>query len=196
MFYRFTLLFPLVCLTLAPSSLAWAADPENVVTDEQILRTVGLSCDGPALVQFLRNRSLGEFDRKEIEALVDKLDSPQAEERDRAAGELVARGAPAIPLLRQALRDPDAPRIAAGARRCLQYLEGDQGTVLPAAVVRLLAQKKPAGAVPALLDYLPFADDEAVLDEIKEALGTLTEKDPPSFALLLRAWTIPPPCAA
>ena len=93
MFYRFTLLFPLVCLTLAPSSLAWAADPENVVTDEQILRTVGLSCDGPALVQFLRNRSLGEFDRKEIEALVDKLDSPQAEERDRAAGELVARGA-------------------------------------------------------------------------------------------------------
>src|SRR5262249_24936971 len=44
---------------------------------------------------------------------------------------------------------------------------------LPAAALRLVAWRKPAGAVEVLLNYLPFADTEAQAGEVKRVLAAL-----------------------
>ena len=44
---------------------------------------------------------------------------------------------------------------------------------LPLAAARLLALRKPAGAVAVLLDYLPFAEDETLSDEVQATLASL-----------------------
>jgi HEAT repeat protein len=171
--------------------LSQAVDADSVLTDEQVLRTAGLSSDGPDLIEFFRGRTLAETDGERLAVLIGKLGSPSAAERDRATGELVTLGAPATPLLRQATRDSDAPEIAAGARRCLQFLESNRNASLPAVAARLLVQKKPPGAAQALLDYLPFADDDSVLEDVKAALAALVESDAGSASICLRALNDP-----
>jgi HEAT repeat protein len=170
-------------LFLAPSGRAGAADPD-ALTDEQLLRSAGVATDDAGLLSFFRKRSQVEVDPDQVAALVQKLGSKSSEERDRAAGELVALGPLAVPALRQATRDPDEPGTATAAQKCLKFIEADNRAVLPAAAARLLVQKKAQGAAEALLDYLPFADDETVLDEIKAALSSLVspgEKIDPAF---------------
>jgi HEAT repeat protein len=48
---------------------------------------------------------------------------------------------------------------------------------LPIAAARLLALRQPPEAVEVLLAYLPFADDSAVLDEVRTTLASLALKD-------------------
>ena len=55
------------------------------------------------------------------------------EVRDKAAAELISLGPVAIPVLRQAVKDPDEPTVAEQARRCLRFLEGSQAGGLPIA---------------------------------------------------------------
>jgi HEAT repeat protein len=152
---------------------------DTQLTDDQLLRSAGLSPDGAALVGFFKARTQLTADRAKVVGLIDKLGSKQAGERDKAMGELVALGAHAVPRLRQATRDPDAPQVAAAARRCLAFIEasGPGSPSLPAAAARVLAQKKVPGAAEALLDYLPFADDDNVMEEIRLALGSLATRD-------------------
>jgi HEAT repeat protein len=161
-------------------------DSGGALTDEQTLRSAGLGADGPALLGFFRARTQTQADPAKVAALVGKLTSKTAEEREKASGGLVALGPLAVPALRQATRDPDEPEVAAAARRCLQFIEGTQAAVLPAAAARLLAQKKPQGAADALLDYLPYADDENLLEEVKGSLAALAQDGGKPDSALLR----------
>src|SRR5262249_28757492 len=62
------------------------------------------------------------------------------------------------------------------ARQCLEQLAGDPDTPLVAATVRLLALRRPPGAVEALLDYSPWAPDEAGAREVRGALAALADE--------------------
>jgi HEAT repeat protein len=86
---------------------------------------------------------------------------------------LLAWGPLAIPVLRAAAADPDNGAVAQRAARCLEFLDGNSSSALPAAAIRLLARRKPAGATEALLAYLPFAGDEMILKEIHGALAVV-----------------------
>jgi len=156
-----------------------SADPENQLTDEQFLRSAGLSPDGAGLVEFFKARTQLSVDPEKIAGLIAKLGSKKAEERDKATGDLVSAGPVAVPQLRQATRDPDEPQVAAAARRVLGLIEssGPAAPSLPAVAARVLAMKKTPAAAEALLDFLPFADDDNVLDEIKAALASLATRD-------------------
>jgi HEAT repeat protein len=176
---RLPLLLLAAGVALAAAGLARADEPAGALTDEQTLRAAGLGADAPALLAFFRARTRTQADPEEVAALVARLGSPTAEERERAAGRLVSLGPLAVPALRQTTRDPDEPAPAAAARRCLQFIDGDRAGALPAAAARLLAQKRPGGAAEALLDYLPFADDENLLEEVKSALSALATADSP-----------------
>src|SRR5439155_10611490 len=57
---------------------------------------------------------------------------------------------------------------------------------LPILAARVLAKQRPKGAAPALLAYLPFADSEQIIDEIKYALAEVGHDDEgkPDEALL------------
>jgi hypothetical protein len=92
--------------------------------------------------------------------------------REGATAELVGRGLAAIGPLRQAKHDPDI-EIARRAERCLEQIEKVPSSALSAAAARLVAARKPEGAVSVLLAYLPVADDENVTEEVRNALAAV-----------------------
>ena len=162
---------PVFCICLL---LAWAGSARAQVKEEAIdelkLQAAGLATDGPGLLDFFRHRTLASVAPEKLETLIDKLGDKDAAGRTRAARELVGLGPLAVPALRLAVSDPDSP-AAGAARQCLKALSGEEAGELPAAAARVLAQRRPRGAAAALLAYLPLADAEDVLDEIKNALA-------------------------
>lgn len=166
---------------------------ERDLTDEQTLQSAGLSTDGPALLSFFQKRSQPLGDRVRIAALIQQLKDPSRETRDQAMAELISLGAVAVPLLRQAVKDPDDREIAGRARHCLRYLEGETGSGLTAAAARLVAKRRPAGAASTLLVFLPFAEDETVLKEVQTTLTSVAYHDGRPDPFLIRAINDPVP---
>src|SRR5438067_7522014 len=172
-----------VCLLLAgPLALllaraAAADDPRQVAADERRLQAVKLKHDGPALLEFFRQRSLTDLERANVELLIQRLGSRAFRAREQAATELIARGPVVVELLKEHLKGPD-PEIARRAEKCIERIkEKDVPPDVPAAAARLLADRKPAGTVAALLAYLPFADNEGVAEEVRNALAALAVRD-------------------
>jgi HEAT repeat protein len=169
----FALLLTAGCLLAVARPVAAADDMDASQSDEQLLRTAGLTTDGPGLLDFFHKRSADSADRDKLAALVRQLGDKSPEVREKATAELVALGPAAVPLLRQAAKDPDEAEAAERARRCLHFIEGDRGADVPMAAARLLALRRPDGAAAALLAYLPFADNDSVLGEVRTALTAL-----------------------
>lgn len=158
------------CLLVVVMAAAAVAD------DQQIVRNAGLNVDGPSLLAFLNSRSLDESDVRQIELLVRQLGDDDFDVRERASRQLIARGRAALPFLHKVVKHPD-PEVARRANEALQLLEGDNDLQLQRAVLRLLAQSKPAGAVEAILQFLPFEADAAVQEEGLSTLIVLGTKD-------------------
>jgi HEAT repeat protein len=160
-----------------PPAAAAAAAPAAVETetsaDEQLVRSAGLTADGPALLEFFRGRCRREADRTELEALLRQLGDAAAPVRARAAAALVGRGPVAVPALRQAANDLSDPAAAERARQCLKWIEGPEAAELVVAASRLLAERKPAGAAPVLLAYIPLANNADVVEEVARALAAV-----------------------
>jgi HEAT repeat protein len=178
----------LLLLLLHPP--AGAASPAAVAADEQTLRTAKLGVDGPALLDFFRQRTLANADRDKILALIRQLGDDDFGVREKAFTHLVALGNPAVPLLRQAIADADA-EVVHRAERCLARIEGSVGVSVSGAAARLVAVRKPAGAAEVLLAYLPFADDDNVVDEVRQALAAVTVRDGKAEPTVVKALADP-----
>jgi HEAT repeat protein len=168
---------------------AFAVDPPVASGDEQTLKAAGLKADGPALLDFFRKRAAGKADKEQIATLVKALAEKDATLRDKATGELVCIGEPAIPALRQAANELDNAEAAALARKCLRNIEGPSGATLSACAVRAIAGLKPAGTVEALVTFLPTAEDEPTLDEVASALIAIAVKDGKADPAIVKALT-------
>lgn len=139
--------------------------------DEEILRRAKLSTDAPALLDFFRKRILPEKDRPAVQRLVQRLGSPSYHIREKAMLALIERGIASVEILRTVLPEAtDAESIRRIETSLARIQENDVSVEVPAAAVRVLAQHKPAGMNETLLAYLPFADHEGVLDELRRAL--------------------------
>jgi HEAT repeat protein len=156
---------------------AAAVDPTEQTEDEQRLKAAKLGTDGPALLAFFRTRTHPEYDEAKITALVRDMGNDSDKVSSRAIRELISLGPVASPWLRRALKDPDDTLRAARAKMCLEMIEGGEGGGVPVAAARLLANRKAEGAARALLDYLPFADDDTVMDELRDSLAILAVVD-------------------
>jgi outer membrane protein assembly factor BamB len=178
------LLVPLALAALLFPTPAVAYDP---VADECALRNAGVGTDGPALMQFFRSRTAGAADRDRITALIKQLGDDSFDQRERASAELLAIGPRAEPPLRDAVKhDPD-PEVKRRAEDCLRQLAREGDLALPAAAARVLAARKPDGAVAVLLAYLPDAPGEIIADEVRAALATVAVKDGKADPVLLQA---------
>jgi hypothetical protein len=104
-------------------------EPDLAAADEQVLKAAGQATDDPALLAYLRKQAQVSPDWDQLRALVRQLGARSATVRAKAAADLVARGASAIPVLRQARKDAD-PEIARQAEQCLQQ-------IVPALIRRL-----------------------------------------------------------
>jgi HEAT repeat protein len=160
--------------------------PSPTLADGDQLRNVGISPDGNGLLDFFRLRSAGKPTQEKLVALVGKLSDKDAAVRNKACAELIAYGPVSIPLLRQASKDVDAVEACALAKRCLQALEHDSASI-SAAAVRELAKAQPAGTIEVLLDFLPDAEDQSVLDDVKATLHAIITKSGKTDPALLKA---------
>jgi HEAT repeat protein len=151
-------------------------EPSQPSADESILKTAKLATDDKALLDFFRQRTLTDEQRVAIQALIKKLGDNVYKVREKATAELVARGSVATALLLEATHSRD-PEVVKRSQLCLKRIsEKDYSAEVAAAAARLIAQRKPEGAVEVLLDYLPFTDNESLSEELLKTL-TVTGAD-------------------
>jgi hypothetical protein len=131
-----------------------------------------VATDGGGLLAFIRAHTLSEQEQEELAATVRRLGAGDYEARQEASRALIRAGRPALPFLRPALDDPDL-EVARRARRCVQEIEMGTTSSLMMAAARLVSHRRPAGAVPVLLAYLPLIDEDVVEETWFEALRTL-----------------------
>jgi HEAT repeat protein len=150
--------------------------------DEAILKNARLPLKGESLLNFFRKRTPPAPNRAAIDALIAKLETSDA---DLAQEELVAVGIPALPALREAVNGTEGVQTTKRAREVIATLEGDAPAQLIIQAARGLTSTKPAGAVKAMLDYLPFSEDTASYLELQWAIQQVAMRDgKPDPALL------------
>ncbi len=160
-----------------------AGQPE----DEALLLGARSNPDGPGLVEFFRLRSIkSEADEKKIEALIERLSSARFREREKATNELIAIGRRARPFLTRVGMDKDI-EVRRRVADCLAAIESANSIDLELAALRLLRIRKPEGACPVLLQYLPAVSDSAVEEQLFETLTALAIRDGKADAALLDA---------
>jgi HEAT repeat protein len=157
---------------------AWAAWWQNV--------------DGKSLLSAVRKRTLTREDRETIRGLLGKLGAEDFATREAASKELFALGRRSLPQLREVAknRDPEASRQA---KQLIERIELEPAHRLPTSAIRLLAVRKPAGSVAALLAYLPNAEDENLSAEVQKSLAALALRDGKPDPDLLHALADPQP---
>jgi HEAT repeat protein len=169
------LVLALVSWFLIPRLAAAGSSGEE--DDEKTLAKAHVRSEGSALLDFLQKRTLSETEREHLEQQVQDLGNKKFVKRSRASRELIARGAAALPFLQQALSTSDV-EVVNRARKCIAEIRKltSSHPDVPAAAVRQLVRIHPPKTVTALLDYLPYADNEAVSEEVIEGLLALSQK--------------------
>jgi hypothetical protein len=156
--------------------LPWLARGQEAA-DEQILKQERIGSDDASLIQYFRNRTLTEPQRARIDGLIRQLRDDSFDVREIATSDLLELGGSVAPLLQQAAAAPGTEvEVVRRVERILQKLNAP-GSETSCAAVRLLAARRPMGAAGILLDYLPFADDDSVVETVREALAGLALRD-------------------
>jgi hypothetical protein len=162
-------------------------EPSQLTTDEETLKTAKLASDGKTLLDFFRGRTLTDKERAAIEALIQKLGDNLHKVREQATAELIAKGSIANTLLQEATKSRD-PEVVKRSEKCLRRIqEKDHPCEVALAAARLIASRKPAGAVEVLLDYLPFADNESIVEELLRTLTLVGADKGKSDPVLVKA---------
>ncbi len=148
------------------------ADPAD--PDLARLRAALLPINNAGLVSFFHLRERGEPAHGTLDQLIENLRAAAPDARQQACADLVAIGTPALPRLRALVREGGRP--ATLARNCANVIEADGGA-LTSAAARVLAHRRASDACRALLDYLPHAENDRVLEDIVESLRAVAHDD-------------------
>jgi hypothetical protein len=178
---------------LLVGGMVWAqATPEEIAkrrnADEQTLLDKKIKADGSSLLQFFRERTLSKKQLDEIAAKVSLLGTGSYRERLQAHADLVKDGEKAKPILYDALKNSDL-EIVRRVELCLRMLADGPEARLACAAARLLAHHKPTGSAEVILNYLPFATDSGVIQELQEALVAVAVRDGKADAAIVAALT-------
>ena len=142
--------------------------------------------EGSASLDEFAKRTLTEADREKAEKLIRELGDDAFDVRLKAKIELKNMGVLVIRMLKTAVNDPDL-EVSQSARFDLQEIEKDKAAPLSPVAARVVALRKPPGAAEALLAYLPFCDDEALLGEVQAALNAVAYTDGKPAPSLVKA---------
>src|SRR5262249_20418050 len=126
---------------------------------------------GPGLLAFFKARTTTAVDAEKVSKLVEALADRDEDVRMQAYRDLVGLGPVAVPALRAAANDPDVTPANALARQALDNTQGGRGNQVLMPAPRALGRKGQAGAPAALLGFLPFADNDEVVEELKRSLN-------------------------
>src|SRR5260370_4072832 len=157
----------ILCVTVPVLWAGTAAD--DGAEQAKILKEAGIAGDGPGLVKYFQARTPNPGDQARLTNLVRALGDKTFAAREKASRELIAIGEPALPFLKQALKNGDL-ELTRRAGFCILAIERVPFATLTGAAARLLAVRRPDGAAEVLLAYLPFADWDAGGDNLLESL--------------------------
>lgn len=164
-----------------------AAEPElDLAETRKALTEAGVPTDGPGLLAYLRKQTLTPKEQSQLTAEVRLLGDDSYQEREQASKMLIQSGRKAVPFLRVALKDPDL-EIVRRSRRCLHAINRGPAPGMVGLAVRLLGELRPEGAVEALLDFLPCADDESIEEAAFRALLRVGLPDGKAHGVLVTA---------
>jgi len=162
------------------------AGGQPVDSDELFLRQAGLKTDDASLLTFFRNRTLTVADEARVRALVRQLGDRSFRRRQHASAELIATGRSALVFVRPAVHDDDI-EVIRRARRIISAINTDSEIQRVTAAGRLLAVRKPPGSARVILDYLPFAHDDTIEEEMLTTLSSVAWAGHAADADLVRA---------
>jgi len=168
-----------------------SAEEEGKATaarDEEMLRKAGLSTETKDLIEWLKQRSEDDADLGKIDELIKQLTFTDKEEREKAKHKLAMLGLNGWIQLIKAAKSDEYP-LGTTAKACMEEIAKEHEAFLNLATVRLLVHRKAAGAVQALLRYLPFTVDETVEEAIYyglEAVSFTDEKLEPALVAALK----------
>jgi HEAT repeat protein len=145
------------------------ADP-----DEWLLREAGMKVDGDSLLEFLRKQSNADHALRHLDQLIQQLGSNSFHERKEASTSILNLGYAALPSLVQAMNHPDA-EISRRAKICVEQIRENSLWTLASSVIRRLSYLRPMGTEKAIINYLPYAPDPCVQEEIYFTVNDLTE---------------------
>jgi hypothetical protein len=149
---------------------------DQAAQDERMLRDAKLPVDAASLLQYFRDRTYKEVDPNKVAKLIEQLGDVKFAVREQAHGELLQLGNSVLPALKAAANHPDQEtrdRIA----ELRKSIEERADPTIQAATARLIGARKPAGAADVLLNYLPFAADDMVVEDICAALQKVAVRD-------------------
>jgi len=162
-------------------------EPPFSLSDEAVLKNAGVPTDNAGLLEFFRKRTMTSQDQNKVAFLVRQLGDESFRTRETATTDLIGLGVIAVPTLKQAVKSTD-PEVVRRAEECLRSIEERGSRVaVPLAAAHVLALRKPAGAAEALLGFVPFAEQNNVGEEIKDALAAVAIRDGKPEPILIAA---------
>jgi HEAT repeat protein len=172
----------------AETQPAQPKDQGEETSDEKIVRSAGLKTENSALLEYLKKRTRTDPDQtlRTARTLVVNLGDDDFDVREKASKELIELGSFAIPELRRGLRSDD-PEIRNRAKGCLAVIAKTERSDVTGATIRLLTNRKPNGVVEALLDFVPFAGEPGLIEEVLTSLEELAVTEGKPAAGLVRA---------
>jgi hypothetical protein len=141
--------------------------------DEKTLREAKLGVQGEDLLQYFRERTHQDADPQRLAQLVADLGDDRFVIREKAYAELLALGQTALPALKEAETRPKE-EVRLRATELKNRIQERDDPLVQSAVARLIGHRKPPEAAAVLLGFLPFAANDAVVDDICKALCQVT----------------------
>jgi hypothetical protein len=141
--------------------------PDTTADDQKALKDVGVSSDGPSLLEYFKKRTFADADPKQVEKLIKDMGDDDFETREAAFGQLTKLGSSALGRLKLVVQEKGQDtEVLRRAQELVQRIEEKAQPSVQAATARLIAKTKPAGAADVILAYLPFAADHNVTVEL------------------------------
>jgi hypothetical protein len=143
---------------------------------EQTLKKAQIKPETPELLEFFQKRTLSPEDEAILEQLVFQLGNSSYSDRALATAKLLKAGSLATPFLQKGLKADDY-ELVRRAELCLRHITENSDADIIIAAALLLGHTRPEGAAKALLDYLPFATDDEVIRQVREAVTKVAVRD-------------------
>jgi len=169
-----------------PAKPAAPVDP-----DVKALEAAGMKTgDVPALLKYLKDRTLSNDALKNIQGLIAKFSSEQKfDVRIGAQEDLLKIGGPAEAPLKLAAKDDSDAEIKYRAQDTLRRLSKEKSVSsdLTSVVIRALGKAKSPDIMPALFAYLPLADTPVIVEQIQAAVTANSAEDGKPLPMLVDA---------
>src|SRR5262249_41320437 len=132
--------------------------------------------EGTATLDYVKKNTPNETDLQKIEKLIELLGNDSFKVREKAEADLVKLKSMAIAQLEKAEANK-VLEIRNRANRALKTIREAPTAPLTASFVRVMGVRKPGGALQSLLNFVPFAEDDSVIEEVRGALVALALPD-------------------